>query len=344
MMLARVVFRIGLLIAALSCSVLAEQPYIRTFGANDTFIDPRDDNAATQKALTGLTWKAGKFEVTCEAASEATADKRDPMLAEYDALVRFPSPFPNGDKLNDTVVMEWFAARDKDGKPVKAPAMVVLHILDSRMTVARIFARAFAKEGIHAFVMQMPHYGRRRAPGLKPDAKMLVEGVRQAVADARRARDAIAALPNIEAARIGIQGTSLGGFICTAAGSLDDCFNPVLPTLAGADLPELFKNGKNEVAKIREQARKMGLTDETFTAMIQQVDPLLLCHRMNPKKTFLYNAEHDEVIPAANAKALANAAKSPSEQHVWMIGGHVSCIVHLPEVIPMMVERIKKAE
>ena len=125
---------------------------------------------------------------------------------------------------------------------------------------------------------------------------------------------------------------------------LDDCFNPVMPTLAGADLPELFKNGKNEVAKIREQARKMGLTDEAFTAMIQQIDPLLLAHRMNPKRTFLFNAEHDEVIPAANAKALAKAAKIPADQHVWMVGGHVSCIVHLPAIVPVMIERIKKAE
>ncbi len=343
-MAARVLVRIGLAIAALSCSALAEQPYIRTFDAKDTFVMPRDANAATQKALNELSWKPSNFEVTCEAAAEANVDKRDPMLAEYDALVRFPSPFANGDKLNDTVVMEWFAARDKEGQAIKAPAMVVLHILDSRMTVARIFARAFAKEGIHAFVMHMPHYGRRRAPGIKPTPTLLTEGVRQAVADARRARDAIAALPNIDAGRIGIQGTSLGGFICTAAGSLDDCFTPVLPTLAGADLPELFKNGKNEVAKIREQARKMGLTDEAFTAMIQQVDPLLLAHRMNPKRTFLFNAEHDEVIPAANAKALAKAAKIPADQHVWMVGGHVSCIVHLPAVIPVMIERIRKAE
>ncbi len=331
------------LLLLLSSIAIAEQPYSRTFKARDTFVDATDPAPAAQAALDLAKWKPADFEVVSSLPA-AGREMDQANEAGFTALVRFPSPKANGDKLNDTVTMEWFVARDATGKPIEAQAMLVLHILQNDMAVPRAFAREFAKAGIHSFVMYMPHYGPRRKPGIKPDVKTFLEGAQQAVADARRARDAINALPNIKKDRIGIQGTSLGGFICTGAASLDGIFNPVMPTLAGADLPDLFMHGKKEVAQIREQVRKMGITDEEFLALVSKIDPLHLAHRLDPKKTWLFNAEQDEVIPAANAKALAKAAKIPDDQHIWMIGGHVTCIINLPVVMPMMIERIKSAD
>lgn len=334
---------LSLLVLLTASVAVADQPYSRTFSASDTFTRTTDADPAAQAALDLAKWKPQEFEVlTSLPAQGREMDKAN--QAGYGAIVKFPSPKANGDKLNDTVTMEWFVARDAQGKPIEAPAMVVLHILQNEMTIPRLFAREFSRQGIHAFVMYMPHYGPRRKPGIKPDVKTFLEGAQQAVADARRARDAINALPNIRRDRIGIQGTSLGGFICTGAASLDGVFNPVMPTLAGADLPDLFMHGKKEVAQIREQVRKMGISDEEFRAMISRIDPLLLAHRLDPKKTWLFNAQQDEVIPMANAKALAKAAKIPEHQHIWMTGGHVTCIVNLPVVLPVMVEKIKAAD
>jgi len=320
----------------------ADAPYSRTFTAKDTFIDPKDALPAAQEALDLAKWKPTEFEVVSSLPAEGKESEKA-ATAGYDAIVRFSSPFANGDKINDTVVMEWYVARDADGKPIEAQAMVVLHILQNDMLVPRAFTRAFAKEGIHAFLMYIPHYGPRRKPGLKPDVKTFLEGARQAVADARRARDAINALPNIKKDRIGIQGTSLGGFICTGAASLDGIFNPVIPTLAGGDLPSLFTHGKFEVAKIRRDVEKFGLSQEEFLGMVRRVDPLLLAHRLDPKKTFMFNAENDEVIPTENAKALAKAIGIPKEQHYWMPGGHVTCAINLPIVMPIIIEKIKRA-
>ncbi|MEX2213053.1 MAG: acetylxylan esterase [Phycisphaeraceae bacterium] len=330
-----------LIVTLISPSFTLAAPRTRTFEAADTFNNPRDDNPLAQQALDAIKWKPGKFEVICETPASPEEGELDRMYSDYDALVRFPSALGEGDAVKDTVVMEWYAPRDSDGKVIKGPAMVVLHILDGRMLIARGFARTFRENGIHAFVMHMPHYGRRSDRGRRPNATVLVEGTRQAVADARRAKDAIAALPNVDAARIGIQGTSLGGFICVGAASLDDAFNPVFPTLAGGDLVSMFKNGKHEVERIKESAERMGITLEQLQKMLEALEPNLLVHRIDAKHLWMFNATDDEVIPADNAEALAKAAKLPQKQHIWMAGGHVTCIVELPKILPVMVEQIK---
>ena len=316
-------------------------PRTKTFEAKDSFTNQTDKDPVAQQALDAIKWKPVAFKVTCETPATPEESKLDRMYSDYDALVRFPSALGSDDPVKDTVVLEWYAPRDADGKVTKGPAMVVLHILDGRMLVARGFARTFRGNGIHAFVMHMPHYGRRAVNGRRPNATMLVDGTRQAVADARRAKDAIAALPNIESSRIGVQGTSLGGFICIGAASLDDAFNPVFPTLAGGDLVSMFENGKHEVERIKESAASMGISMEDLRKMLRALEPNQVAHRVDPKKLWMFNAEDDEVIPAANARALAKATRLPEKQHIWMKGGHVTCIVELPKILPVMVEKIK---
>lgn len=61
----------------------------------------------------------------------------------------------------------------------------------------------------------------------------MLDGLKQAVADVRRARDAAASLPLISGRVFGVQGTSLGGFVTSTAGGLDKGFDRVFILLAG---------------------------------------------------------------------------------------------------------------
>lgn len=320
--------------------VAADAKTSKVFATSDSFIDPTDANEAAQLRLDWVKWKPAKFEVTCVAPAREGTLATHAAEGGYDALVYFPSPHPTGEQANDTVVMEWYAPRDEQRQVKRGPAMVVLHILAGQMVVARMFARAFAQRGIHAFVLHMPHYGLRKVGGKRPNAKVLLAGVREAVADARRARDVINVLPNIQRDAIGIQGTSLGGFICTATASLDNSFKPIFPTLAGGNLQTLFRDGQKEVASIKAHLKKEGITQDQLKAMLEQLEPNTLAHRIDAKCTWMFNAEQDEVIPAANAHALAKAIGLAKERHTWMSGGHVSCIIHLPVIVESMAEKI----
>ncbi|MDA1166512.1 MAG: acetylxylan esterase, partial [Planctomycetota bacterium] len=97
--------------------------------------------------------------------------------------------------------------------------------------------------------------------------------MRQAVADVRRARDAVAVLPMVDKSRISLQGTSLGGFVSATSGALDDGYDNVFLMLAGGELYDLIQNGKKDAAKVRERLEKAGLSGEKLRELTLTIEP-----------------------------------------------------------------------
>ena len=154
-------------IAAAFCPVFvptavsaADEPaQVEIFRAVDTLNVGEDSSPDARAFLQKLEWKPTQFDVTCS----------DKPLTMYDRLVRFPSPAPSGDAANDSVSMEWYATGDDDGKRIKAPAVVVVHESGSNMPVGKLFARSLRDQGLHAFMLHLPYYGRRRTGDQRPD-------------------------------------------------------------------------------------------------------------------------------------------------------------------------------
>lgn len=310
----------------------ADQPQVktRTFVVRDTLAQWKDPSADAQAMLEDLRYKPESFDVRC--ATEP---------GPWDALIRFPSPAPQGNPINDTVVMEWHAARDSQKQPIDGPAVLVLHALDGNMGLPRVIAKSLASAGIHGFVIHLPCYGQRRPPGFRDDGFTFLHRAKQAVGDTRRARDVIAALPHIQKDRIGIQGSSMGSFITSVAAAIDGSFQPVFMMLSGGDLYDMFQRGQRESAAVRAALESAGYKGAKLKALAWQVEPLRLAHRLPSQTTWLYSAADDQVVPAHNANALARAAKLPQGHHVWIAGDHVTCAVNLPWVIQEMIRRIK---
>jgi len=292
------------------------------YEVQDTF-DTRS-SAAADDLLAGMAYDPITFTVV-----------KSPSSGPCDRVIRFPSPKPRGDERNDTVVLEWTrAAREVEDGP--APAMLVLHILDGRMRVARSVASAFSLHGIHAFVMHMPDYGERGDGHRDVRVELFEARTWQAVADARRARDVIASLPGVDGRRIGLQGTSLGGFTGSLAASVDGSFDPVLLVLAGGDLPSMFEHGGKDTAKIRARFEAAGVELDELKTIVTAIDPARLAHRLDPQRTWLWSAISDQVVPAANARALGETAGLDSEHHRWMLGNHYTCAAFLPSILKQM--------
>lgn len=298
------------------------------FTASDSIsldIDPISD---AKECLDGLRWKPDAFEVTCESVDGEHGD----------LLVRFPSSMPSGDTVNDKVCLEWYVAKDSSGKPVKARAVVVVHESGRGMTVGRIFARGLAAQGLHTFMVQMPGYGVRRTENTGKPEQMLTS-MKQAVADVRRARDAVVCMPLVDDAVIGVQGTSLGGFVTSTVAGMDDGFDRVYILLAGGNLHDVVLSGAKDAAKVRERLESLGINGDKVRELARPVEPLRLAHRINPETTWLYSGKYDDVVPPKCSFALAEAAKLPDGHHIEMPADHYSGIVFLPSV---MVE-IKKS-
>ncbi len=317
----------------------AQLPFLDkdVFTARDTIAAPRDDSADAQQCIEGLTWQGGEFEVRC----------LSPLPFPGDALVTFPSAIASGDAKNDRVAMEWYLVRDQDGQPQQRPAVVVVHESGSKMTAGHIFARSFQAAGVHAFMIHLPYYGDRRSEDHRPDKTKIVKAMRQAVADVRRARDAVAALPYVQSPHVSLQGTSLGGFVSATTASLDSGaagqgFENVFLMLAGGNLMDVIQNGKKDAAGFRRQLEQSGLSMKQVEDIVYEVEPLRIAHRLNPERTWLFSAKYDQVVDIKNAEALANRIPLTAEHHVRMLANHYSGAVYIPLVLSQMVTAINE--
>jgi dienelactone hydrolase len=305
----------------------------QSFAAEDTLADIDEKQDDARQCLEGLVWKRAKFDVQCE----------EPGKRPCSVLVRFPSPIASGDAVNDRVAMEWYFAKDEEGKPIKAPAVVVVHESGSDMAVGRIFARGLRPLGLNTFLVHLPHYGERRGEKKRPsDAAELIIRMRQAVADVRRARDAVAVLPNVDGEQVYLQGTSLGGFVAATTAGLDRGYAGVFVVLAGGDLADLIEHGKKDTARLREQLKNAGIEGQKLKELVHVIEPTRLAHRMDSERTWLYSGKYDDVVPPKNSASLAAAAKLAESHHVQMAADHYSGIVYLPFILTHIRKQIPK--
>ncbi len=310
------------LICAIAQVASGQSQAIKTFAAQDSLHITPDADADAQAMLDDLAWQPAAFAVTCQPDTRWGSD----------AMVQFDSPRPLGETNNDRVSMQWYAARDEQGQVIDAPAVLVIHESASSMVVGRLIASALSRHQVHAFMLQLPGYGLRKGP-LRDDPAMFGPRMAQGIADARRARDAIAALPHVDVHHIAIQGTSLGGFVVTPAAALDDAFDLVCVAVSGGRLDVVLTEGQRDAAKARAVLESTGLPFPEILAMVRRVEPTRIAHRISPEKFYLCSAVGDTVIPAASSDALAAAVGIDESHRVRMPGDHYTAFINLPGMI-----------
>jgi hypothetical protein len=291
-------------------------------------ITERAGSSAEREVLANLIWEPATF------TAEATAD------CDADLGIRFPSPKPQGIPDWDTAMLDWHFARDKSGQVQSAPAVIVLDILQGGNLVSGYIARTLAANGLHAFILHLPQNGRRMTPGKKHDWNYFLPSLLQGASDARRARDVVAALPMVKGG-VSLQGTSLGGFIATMAASIDNGFASVILALTGGDVFGVLTKGKMDAARVRQRLREAGYTDDKLREWLWQIEPLRIAHRLEAKKTWLFSARHDQVVPKAHGQQLAQAIGLDWSHHRQLAGCHYTCAINARRFLQEMTRAIK---
>ena len=316
-----------------ACTAVADdQQSAQHYRAEDSLAVGDEPSEDAKDCLANLAWKPAKFDVTLQM-------NRDPLSP---AIVRFLSPYATGNTTNDLVAMEWFVAKDENDRIVDAPAVIVVHESGEKMEVGRIIAKSLYAQGLHAFLMHLPTYGLRRPENFVPQLEFVGTVMKQGIADARRARDAVAAIPHVDQRSISIQGTSLGGFVTATAAGFDRGFSTVHIMVAGGNLYEVIASGVREAGEMREMLAKGGYTGEKLRQLVAPIEPLRLAHRYDRKNTWLYTASRDQVIPPARAKELRLAAGLDESHEMMMYADHYSGIIYVPIVAREIAKRIRE--
>ena len=293
-----------------------------TFHGKDSLNCDTDNIADSQQCLVGLRWKPSDFTVRCEAAEPDRGD----------LLIRFDSPISTENQINDNVSMEWYVARDKMRQPVAARAVVIVHESGRGMTVGRIFAKGLNAQGLHTFLIHLPGYGHRRTDAADK-VEHILTGMKQGIADVRRAKDVVVTLPLVQNDVVGVQGTSLGGFVTSTVAGLDNGYDRVFVLLAGGNLADVVLSGNKDAAKVRAKLEAAGVTGDQIREFSKPIEPLRLAHRIDADNMWLYSGKYDDVVPPASSFALAAAAKLGEGHHVELLADHYSGVVYLPLVI-----------
>ncbi len=255
----------------------------------------------------------------------------------------FPSPLRGDQEENNTV---WAKVWQPHDASRGRPAAVVLHWLAGSFDLLEVVCGRLAENGIVALMMYMPHYGPRRARG--PDRRRTLlggtreealAGIRQAVLDARRAGDWLAARPDVDPARVGIVGVSLGAVVGALAAGVDDRFSRCGLVIGGGDLPAIIMHGSRETARQKRLLEEEGFTLDGLRELWKDIEPCAFASRMNPDDVLMINAEDDEIIPRACVERLHEAAGRP--QIKWLKGGHYGIVLHLGMVLKDLVNHLQ---
>jgi dienelactone hydrolase len=219
----------------------------------------------------------------------------------------FPSPYKSSDpERNDTVRGKIFRRKDADDCAV----IVLGGWRRDPMTPA--LAADLAKTGVQAVYLELPFQGQRTPKGKRPGQVTFSDDIDQNLAtfvqiaqDVGRIRSWLVQEREVDAKRIGLMGTSLGGFAASTLYGMDDTFCCAGIMLAGSDVATVVFNGNFLTARVRMALEQRGVDEKTFRKRMQVLDPASWANKAKKDGLLFLAAERDSVVPLATVKELA---------------------------------------
>ncbi len=247
-----------------------------------------------------------------------------------DYLLKFPSASTSPWPANDWVWAHLSVPDSARGR--RGAAVLVLPVMAApNVWIETRFVDRFVRDGLVVMWIEMPTQFRRRPHPSMPSGQVflarstrqLARNFRQSVGDARRALGVLAARPEVDPARVGLFGISLGAIVGSVVWSVDARPAAGVFLMGGADFPGIALNGSLSGPYVK----KMGLEAGELRAAWAGLDPLDYAAANAGKRALLVNVNSDTVIPRANALRLKEAF--PASTQVWLPLGHYTAIAHL---------------
>ncbi|RMF87166.1 MAG: hypothetical protein D6741_20910, partial [Planctomycetota bacterium] len=145
------------------------------------------------------------------------------------------------------------------------------------------------------------------------------------------------AFPEIDEAKIGIAGISLGGIVSASAAEREPRLYKAALILSGGDLRTIIASAPETELLRRGMAQMAPDEQAALWAMIDEVDPLRLADRLRERaaagRVLMINAAEDEVIPRECTEKLARAVGMEDRVHWLDKLGHYTTMAALPQVL-----------
>jgi len=255
-------------------------------------------------------------------------------------VLTFPSLIETPYAENNTVYAEYYVPKN-----LKIfPATVVLDITGGDQSLSRTISSYLASRGIGALFVQMAYYGPRRPPGskvrlLSPDIKHTTKAIQQTVLDIRCATAWLEQRENVDKARIGITGTSLGSMIGALSAEMEPSVTKVVVLLGGGGLIEGYYDHPQALL-LRKGFELFGGTKKQLVNLLAPIDPLTYAENLKEKQLLQIAGKNDEIVPPSMAKALWE--KSGKQQIQWYDCGHYTAAFYFFDALNLIANHLKK--
>lgn len=236
--------------------------------------------------------------------------------------ITFPSSH-NILSLEHAITIDYYAIDSAE----KVPVIMVLPILGGGNSIASSFARYFAEHGFAAIIVHAQKAYK------KPEYLTKINTIlRQIVFDHKQAIDWIETKPELDAARIGVFGVSMGGIKGALISALDQRVSASVLVLAAGDIAYILAHS-NEKGIKKERAillEKRQLTPEELRQELKEkikTDPLDFAEYIDARKTLMILARFDRVVPYHKGLELREKIGNPAT--IALFSGHYSSIVYI---------------
>lgn len=187
------------------------------------------------------------------------------------------------------------------------PCALLLHALSrDKDEMIRHFGRALARNGVAALALDAHLHGERRSGRLEKLSPLdYLNGARDTIIDYRQALDFLETRADVDPARIGLLGYSLGAMMGSILAGVDERV-AACAFLVGGDIVRTYQ----------------GQVPVFLRGMLDPVSPSLFVGHIAPRPVLFINGKWDNKVSLESAELLHHAAGEPKEIR-WADCGHL---------------------
>lgn len=225
---------------------------------------------------------------------------------------------------NEPIKVDYYAIK----RPGRHPTVLMLPISGGVDFSIESFARCFASNGINCAIV----HNRDVEIEDTQSAEEVEAYFRQTVLDSRQVLDYLVTRPDVDPNRLGCLGLSLGGIKASLIAAVDDRLKCAVLGLAGGSMADIALHSTEDgLEDYIDKLQELGVSGETiYTELLEKIrtDPLRLGPYIDARKTLLFVAAFDRVIPRWTGEQLRQAIGGPKT--VYLLAGHYTSFLYLP--------------
>ncbi|OHB65991.1 MAG: hypothetical protein A2Y76_13060 [Planctomycetes bacterium RBG_13_60_9] len=241
----------------------------------------------------------------------------------YDVLrIEFPSAINVFG--NEDIKVDYYVQKE----PGRHPTVLMLPISGGVDFSVESFAWLFARCGINCALV----HNRRVEIENTQSAEEVEAYFRQTVLDNRQVLDYLVTRPDVDPNRLGCLGLSLGGIKAGLVAAVDDRIKCAVLGLAGGSMADIAMNSKEDrLEDYINELKGQGISsDDLHAELLEKVrtDPLRLGPYIDARRTLMFIASFDRVVPKWTGEQLRRAIGGPKT--IYLFAGHYTSFLYLP--------------